>query len=219
MIHIKICGITNLSDALAAREAGANSLGFNFYSQSRRHIPPAEAARIRLQLPENTQIAGVFVNTPSPEVQRLCALVRLDAVQLHGDEPPAQVTELAGDVPVIKAFRVGPEFSLDTLAPYRAAFAFLLDAALPGQYGGTGHTTDWALARRAANTRRIILAGGLTLENVAAAIAAVRPYGVDAASGVEAHPGKKDHGRLSEFIQEVRRAEKYLTTQPESFRA
>jgi phosphoribosylanthranilate isomerase len=219
MIHIKICGITNLSDALAARDAGANSLGFNFYSQSSRYLTPTEAAKMRLQLPENTQIAGVFVDAALAEVQRLCVLLCLDTVQLHGDETPDQVSQLAHDVSVIKAFRVDSKFSLDTLAPYRQAFAFLFDAAQPGQYGGTGRITDWSVASRAAITHRIILAGGLTLQNVAAAIAAVRPYGVDVASGIEAAPGRKDHGRLREFIQEVRRSEKQLSAQPESSRA
>jgi phosphoribosylanthranilate isomerase len=118
------------------------------------------------------------------------------------------VAELARSLPVIKAFRVEPEFSLKTLDEYCDAFAFLFDAATTGQYGGTGRTTDWDVARRAAKDHRIILAGGLKVENVAAAVRIVRPYGIDVASGVELRPGKKDHGRLREFIQEVRRGEK-----------
>src|SRR6266566_2488311 len=185
MIRVKICGITNAVDALAAIDAGANLLGFNFYSQSPRHIAEAEVAKIRPQLPK-----------------------KLDAAQLHGDETPETVAELARNLPVVKAFRVEPDFPLGILDEYPEAFAFLFDAAHTGQYGGTGRATDWDVARRAAVGRRIILAGGLKVENVAAAVRIVRPYGIDVASGVETSPGKKDPGLLHEFIQEVRRAER-----------
>jgi len=184
MIRVKICGITNATDALAAIDAGANLLGFNFYAKSPRHItPPAEAAA-------------------------LCKSLKLDAAQLHGDETPETVAELARSLPVFKAFRVEPDFRLGTLDEYPEAFAYLFDAANTGQYGGTGRTTDWDVARRAAVGRRIILAGGLNAENVAAAVRIVRPYAVDVASGVESKPGKKDHARLREFIREVRRGER-----------
>jgi phosphoribosylanthranilate isomerase len=208
MVRVKICGITNAADALAAVEAGANLLGFNFYVKSPRHISEAEAATIRLQLPKKVEAVGIFVNTASAEVDALCNSLKLDAAQLHGDESPEEVSELASRVPVIKAFRVEPDFPIKTLDEYSAAFAFLFDAAHTGQYGGTGRTTDWDVARRAAQDHRIILAGGLKVENVAAAVRIVRPYGIDVASGVESKPGKKDHGRLREFIQEVRRAER-----------
>src|SRR6266481_3635298 len=196
MVRVKICGITNAADALAAVNAGANLLGFNFYAISPRHIAEAEAAKIRRQLPKTADVAT------------LCKSLKLDAAQLHGDETAETVAELAGSVPVVKAFRVDPDFDLKTLNDYPSAFAFLFDAALTGQYGGTGRTTDWDAARRAATKHRIILAGGLKVENVAAAVRIVRPYGIDVASGVESRPGKKDHGRLREFIQEVRRGER-----------
>jgi len=208
MVRVKICGITNAADALAAVEAGANLLGFNFYAKSPRHISEAEAAKIRPQLPKKVEAVGIFVNTPPAEVGVLCKFLKLDAAQLHGDESAEAVSELANRVPVIKAFRVEPDFAMKTLDEYSAAFAFLFDAAHTGQYGGTGRTTDWDAARRAAKDHRIILAGGLKVENVAAAVRIVRPYGIDVASGVESKPGKKDHGRLREFIQEVRRAER-----------
>jgi phosphoribosylanthranilate isomerase len=208
MVRVKICGITNAADALAAVEAGANLLGFNFYVKSPRHISEAEAATIRRQLPKKVEAVGIFVNTASAEVGALCNSLKLNAAQLHGDESPEEVSELANRVPVIKAFRVEPDFPIKTLDEYSAAFAFLFDAAHTGQYGGTGRTTDWDVARRAAKDHRIILAGGLKVENVAAAVRIVRPYGIDVASGVESKPGKKDHGRLREFIQEVRRAER-----------
>jgi len=208
MVRVKICGITNAADALAAVDAGANLLGFNFYEKSPRHITEAEAAKIRPHLPKKVKAVGLFVNTPPVEAAALCKSLKLHAAQLHGDETPEDVAELASSLPVFKAFRVEPDFRLSTLEKYSAAFAFLFDAADTGQYGGTGRTTDWDVARRAAVDRRIILAGGLKVENVAAAVRIVRPYGIDVASGVESEPGKKDHGRLREFIQEVRRAER-----------
>jgi phosphoribosylanthranilate isomerase len=207
MVRVKICGITNSADALAAIEAGANLLGFNFYPKSPRCLTEAEAKKIRPLLPKSVEAVGIFVNAPAADVAALCRLVKLDGAQLHGDETPQTVAELARSVPVIKAFRVEPDFQLATLDEYPDAFAYLFDAAHTGQYGGTGRSTDWDAARRATKGRRIILAGGLKVENVAAAVRIVRPYGVDVASGVELKPGKKDHGRLREFIQEVRRAE------------
>jgi phosphoribosylanthranilate isomerase len=208
MIRVKICGITNAADALAAVEAGANLLGFNFYEKSARFLTQGAAAKIRTQLPKNVEAVGIFVNKPAAEVAALCRSLNLHAAQLHGDEPPDAVAEVGHSVPVIKAFRVEPDFPLKTLDEYCDAFAFLFDAAHTGQYGGTGRPTDWDVARRAAKDHRIILAGGLKVENVAAAVRIVRPYGIDVASGVESKPGKKDHGRLREFIQEVRRGEK-----------
>ncbi len=215
MIGVKICGITNWPDARAACEAGANLIGLNFYEKSPRFISTGEAAKIRAQLAKTTETVGIFVNAKPVDVLSVCASLRLDAVQLHGDESAQIVAEVAKSIRVFKAFRVDPEFSLSTLDEYPEAGAFLLDASHTGQYGGTGRTTDWALARRAALTHRIILAGGLKIENVAAAIRLVRPFAVDVASGVESKPGKKDHGRLREFIQEVRRAEQQLEEQPE----
>ena len=208
MIQVKICGITNAADAVAAIDAGANLLGFNFYEKSPRHITETEAAKIRPRLPKKVEAVGIFVNAPPAHVAALCKSLKLDAAQLHGDETPKTVAELARSLPVFKAFRVESDFHLGTLDEYPEAFAFLFDAAHTGQYGGTGRTTDWDVARRAAVGRRIILAGGLNVENVAAAVRIVRPYGIDVASGVESRPGRKDHGLLREFIREVRRGER-----------
>jgi phosphoribosylanthranilate isomerase len=208
MVRVKICGITNAADALAAIDAGANLLGFNFYAKSPRYIPETEAAKIRPQVPKKVEAVGIFVNPSPANVAALGKSLKLNAAQLHGDESPGTVAEIAENVQVIKAFRVEEDFPLATLDEYPSAFAFLFDAAHTGQYGGTGHVTDWDAARRAALSHRIILAGGLKVENVAAAVRIVRPYGVDVASGVESKPGKKDHGRLREFIQEVRRGER-----------
>jgi phosphoribosylanthranilate isomerase len=208
MVRVKICGITSAADAQAAIEAGANLLGFNFYQKSPRHISEEQAAEIRSRLPKKIKAVGIFVNRLPADVIALRSSLELDAVQLHGDESPEAVAEIAPIVPVIKAFRVEPEFPLTTLDKYARAFAFLFDAAHTDQYGGTGRTTDWDVARRASSSHRIILAGGLKVENVAAAVRIVRPYGIDVASGVETSPGKKDRGLLREFIQEVRRAER-----------
>lgn len=208
MVRVKICGITSAADAQAAIEAGAHLLGFNFYPKSPRHIEENKAAVIRSKLPKRVKAVGIFVNRLPAEVMAIRSSLELDAVQLHGDEPPETVAEIAPVVPVIKAFRVEPEFPLTTLDKYSEAFAFLFDAANTDQYGGTGCTTDWDVARRASVNHRIILAGGLKVENVAAAVRIVRPYGIDVASGVESSPGKKDRGLLREFIQEVRRAER-----------
>ena len=208
MVRVKICGITNAADALAAIDAGANFLGFNFYEKSPRHVSEAEAAKIRPRLPKRVEAVGVFVDAPTAKVAALCKSLKLDAAQLHGDESPEIVAEVARSFTVWKAFRVDPDFPLGTLEEYAGASAFLFDATHTGQYGGTGHTTDWDVARRAAVGHRIILAGGLNVENVAAAVRIVRPYAVDVASGVESKPGRKDHGRMREFIQEVRRGER-----------
>jgi phosphoribosylanthranilate isomerase len=210
MILVKICGITNYADAQAAVAAGANSLGLNFYPRSPRFIAKADAAKIRIRLPGSVESVGVFVNASVADVAALYRDVRFTAAQLHGDESPEDVAELARMLKVIKAFRVAADFPIERLEEYRGASAFLLDAAEAGQYGGTGHRTDWVVARRAAATHRIILAGGLKVENVSEAIRFVRPHGVDVASGVETKPGRKDHGQLREFVQEVRRAEAQL---------
>lgn len=208
MVHVKICGITSAGDAQAAIEAGANLIGFNFYAKSPRLISEGQAAEIRSKLPKKVKAVGIFVNWLPADVITLRSSVKLDAVQLHGDESPETVAEIAPVVPVIKAFRVEPEFPITALDEYSRAFAFLFDAAHTGQYGGTGRATDWDVARLAALKHRIILAGGLKVENVAAAVRIVRPYGIDVASGVESSPGKKDHDLLREFIKEVRRAER-----------
>jgi phosphoribosylanthranilate isomerase len=210
MILVKICGITNWPDAKAACDAGANMLGFNFYEKSLRRVSTVEAATIRAKLPQEVQVVGLFVNAKPAEINSLQAFVRFTAAQLHGDEPPAIVSEVSRAVPVIKAFRVAADFPLSTLDKYHDAFAFLLDGARAGQFGGTGANADWNVARRAAAGHRIILAGGLTPENIGAAIRSVQPYAVDVASGIEAKPGKKDHARLKKFIEEVRRAEEQL---------
>jgi phosphoribosylanthranilate isomerase len=202
MIRIKICGITNLEDALLAVELGADALGFIFYPKSPRKVAPETAREIIAQLPPFVASVGVFVNEAAAVVQELAAKVRLDWVQLHGQESPGYCRGLGRRV--IKGFRIKDEISLKELAPYQGAVqAFLLDTYKKGQLGGTGETFNWRLAREAKKYGRIILAGGLTPENVAQAIAIALPAGVDTASGIEAAPGKKDPAKLRAFFKAV----------------
>jgi phosphoribosylanthranilate isomerase len=203
MVKIKICGITNLEDALLAAALGADALGFIFYPKSPRKVAPEAARQIIAQLPPFVAAVGVFVDEDAAVVRDLAARVGLDWVQLHGEESPDYCRSLGRRV--IKAFRIQDAESLRPLAAYRdAAQALLLDTYKKGQVGGTGAVFDWRLAREAKQYGPIILAGGLTPENVAQAIAAVLPAAVDAASGTEAAPGKKDPEKLRAFIAKVK---------------
>ncbi|MGB2676983.1 MAG: phosphoribosylanthranilate isomerase [Candidatus Acidiferrum sp.] len=212
MVRVKICGITNPDDACLATEFGAHALGFNFYEKSPRAVSPADAWKIRRKLAPFISAVGIFVDWKPSAVTALATSLRLDAVQLHGDECARHVDFCAKRLPVIKVLHVGPDFSERLFPRFRSAFAFLLDAAPeanePKQFGGTGRTVDWSLACKLAASHRIILAGGLTPENVAEAIRTVCPYAVDVASGVESRPGKKDPGKLRAFFDEVARAQR-----------
>lgn len=221
MTRVKICGITNAEDARVACEAGADAIGLNFYPRSPRALSVQKAIELRASIPSGVQVFGVFVNAEAADVMKIFRDVRLDALQLHGDESPTAVTQLAHLAPVFKALRVGPDFSAATLENYPDVSGFLFDTAeaMPGQYGGTGRLADWGVAQQAARSHRVILAGGLNAENVAAAILQVRPYGVDVASGVEASPGEKDHAQLCEFVREARRADQELNLPVEKLRA
>ncbi len=209
MTRVKICGITRLEDALAAAEAGADFLGFIFYPPSPRSVPPERAAfiiqRVR-QASTAPRTVGVFVDREVSTVARIAEQCKLDGVQLHGDEPPEAVERLLAEgLLVFKAFRVRDAGAVAAMERYPAS-AHLLDAYVPGQPGGTGETFDWALAGAARRQGRILLAGGLTSENVARAVARVQPWGVDTASGVETAPGQKDHERVRRFVAAARQA-------------
>jgi len=210
-----------VEDARAACEAGVDAIGLNFYPRSPRALSVEKAVELRALIPSGVQVFGVFVNAETGEVMKIFREVRLDALQLHGDESPTTVAQLARIAPVFKALRVGPDFSAVTLESYPGVSGFLFDTAdaMPGQYGGTGRLTDWGVAQQAARSRRVILAGGLSAGNVAAAILQVRPYGVDVASGVEASSGAKDHAQLREFVREARRADQELNSPAEKVRA
>jgi phosphoribosylanthranilate isomerase len=201
-LFVKICGVTSLDDALASVDAGADAIGFNFWPQSKRYIPVERAAAIAKRLPPNLRTVGVFVDPSADEVDRAFASGAIDLVQLHGDETPDFCRRFAGRY--IKALRLRDAASLQRMAEYACDFV-LVDADTPG-YGGSGQRADVALAAEAAAARRVILAGGLTPDNVAAAVAAVRPYGVDVAGGVEREPGVKDWIKVAAFVEEAKRS-------------
>ncbi|GLI39836.1 phosphoribosylanthranilate isomerase [Geobacter hydrogenophilus] len=201
MIRVKICGITSLEDALMAVEAGADALGFVFHEQSPRHVTPEEAAGIIAALPPFIQTVGLFVNRPLEFVNETAVRCRIDLVQLHGDEPPEFCD--AVERRVIKAFRVQDITSLDPIRHYRVA-AHLLDAYSPTAYGGTGLTFNWDIAKSAKEFGPVILAGGLTPDNVREAVEAVMPYAVDVSGGVESSPGRKDGAKVREFIRRAK---------------
>ena len=204
MTRVKVCGITNLDDALAALEAGADMLGFNFYTRSPRYVSPLESRKIIERLPAGVSCVGVFVNEPAPaDVERVAREAGLGAVQLHGDETPEYCRRLRG-LTTIKALRVGADYNAESAAAY-GADAVLLDAYVAGSRGGTGHTFDWALATLTRErVPRLFLAGGLNPDNVASAVAAVRPYAVDVCSGVETSPGRKSPELMRRFVEQVR---------------
>ena len=214
-IRIKICGITNADDAAAVAAAGADAIGLNFYPKSPRHLEPEQVPPILEAVPPGVVKVGLFVNAPVEFVCQTFDQLELDLVQLHGDEPPEYLATL-GDRPVIKAFRPGPE-GLGPIQDYlRRCEAegcrprlVLIDACRPGHYGGTGQVADWsALAEYAPSPTfpPMVLAGGLTPENVAEAIRTVRPAAVDTASGVESSPGRKDPARVAAFVRAAREA-------------
>src|SRR5271165_2459566 len=196
MVRVKVCGLTTPEDACLAAELGAHAIGLNFFPESPRAISPFTARTILRELPPLVSSVGIFVNWAPEPVIALSQALRLSAAQLHGDETPQVVAEVAKKLPVIKALRIEKGTAPIALPRHRAATAFLLDADSPGKFGGTGLTTDWTQARTLAQSHRIILAGGLAPENVADAILAVHPFAVDVATGVELLPGKKDPRKL-----------------------
>jgi phosphoribosylanthranilate isomerase len=201
-VKVKICGITNAPDALAAVEAGADALGFMFYDKSPRCVSPAVAAGIIRQLPAHVVKVGVFVDAAEDLVVRSIRQCGLNLLQFHGDEAPEYCLQFG--LMSMKAFRMRDAASLKALPGYRTD-AWLLDAHTPGKPGGTGEKFDWDLAVEAVKLGcPVFLAGGLTPENVAAAVVKVRPYAVDVSSGVEVSPGRKDTVKVRDFIQSAR---------------
>ncbi|MDR3666713.1 MAG: phosphoribosylanthranilate isomerase [Ignavibacteriaceae bacterium] len=196
-MKVKICGITNLEDALIAAYLGADALGFVFVKESPRSITPDAARDIISKLPPFIVTTGVFVNSPEEEILSIIKQTRIQCVQLHGNESPAEYSKIK--VPVIKAFHVDEHFIVNTIVRYPAT-AYLLDTYVKGKAGGTGKTFDWDIAVRAQAYGRIILAGGLTPENIGDAIRKVQPYAIDISSGIESSPGKKDKRKLQELF-------------------
>ena len=200
-MRVKICGITCREDALSAVAAGADALGFVFFEKSLRFVTPRKAAAIIRELPPFVQTVGLFVNEEAEQVNWAANFCGLDLVQLHGEEDP----EFCRGVNrrVIKAFRVKDSASLTGIKRYQVT-GYLLDAWSPQAHGGTGQTFDWELARSVATTGKLVLAGGLTPENVAEAVRTVAPYGVDVSSGVESTPGRKDPEKVRGFIRRAK---------------
>jgi phosphoribosylanthranilate isomerase len=217
IFRVKICGVTSVDDALVAVEAGADAIGLNFFSGSRRCIGAAEARRITDAVSRQVECVGVFVNAPAEAIRETCTQAALQIVQLHGDEPPAFLQELDFGLRIIRARRLGENgmqaIGADVMECRNAAGvvpdAVLVDATAPGEFGGTGRTADW---ERIAGYRRwlgelpLILAGGLTPHNVDQAIRIVEPHAVDVASGVESSPGKKDPVKMRDFIAAAKAA-------------
>jgi phosphoribosylanthranilate isomerase len=207
--RVKICGITRLEDALLAAELGAAALGFNFYRPSPRFIEPEAARAIIAQLPPLLVAVGVFADeTDAVHVAQVARLASVSVVQVHGPRLPAREGAIE-DFPVIRAVAIKSDTNVEDWATLCAS-ALLLDAYDPELPGGTGKTFDWNLAREAKKVGPIILAGGLTPENVGEAIRKVRPYAVDVASGVESAPGVKDAGKLKAFFAAVEEADRNL---------
>src|SRR6267142_2690105 len=222
MTRVKICGITNLEDARMAIEAGADALGFIFVENTPRFVTPEQVAPIVRALPPFVTTVGVFWDHPSGHVKAVAEACRLRALQFHGDEPPESLTGYT--LPVIKTIKLPPVSKIEGLPEYRVgdffgamkyrviASAFLLDTAVRWSEGEAREPIEWkriamaGLARTPDTRVNIILSGGLVPENVRQAIDIVRPYAVDVDSGVEARPGKKDHGKVRRFIAEARRS-------------
>lgn len=199
---IKICGITNLEDASAAVKYGANALGFIFHPESPRAVTPDIAKKIISELPPFVVTVGVFVNRNKVEVSEIASASGINVIQLHGSEAPEECVTCRK---VIKAIRVADLSDLELISGFKTASAILLDTYSKDMIGGTGQIFNWEIAVEAKKFSRIILAGGLTPENVEEAVRTVQPYGVDVASGVEGpHAGKKDHKKLKSFIERAK---------------
>jgi phosphoribosylanthranilate isomerase len=203
-VRVKICGARTYEEARTALDCGADALGFNFWPKSARFVEPHKAQEIIHRLPPFVTCVGVFVNEDEERIKQIAEQTRIQTVQLHGDEEP-EFCKRFGSIKLIKAFRVAEDFSIETMKSFSVS-AFLLDAKVKGEYGGTGQRFDWRIAIEAKQIAPIILAGGINIENVVEAIQYVRPYAVDVCSGVEAEPGRKDLLKLREFMLEVERA-------------
>jgi phosphoribosylanthranilate isomerase len=217
--RVKICGLRSVADALSAAGAGADWIGLNFHPPSLRFVEIAEAAEIVRALPKSTEAVGLFVDRPVSEVREIAQATGLRIVQLHGNEPVEDAANLvAGGLRVVRAFRVKDRASIAEMVAFLercrwlgvALEGVLVDAYVPGVMGGTGQSIAEDLLERLPALPRLILAGGLTPENVADRIARARPWMVDVAGGVESGPGVKDQGRIAEFIRAVRSAVDFL---------
>lgn len=203
LVKVKICGITNLKDALKAVELGADALGFVFYRKSPRYISPFKAKRIISKIPPFIECVGVFVDEKKEFVKKILRFCKINVLQFHGRESPTYCDSFKG-YKVIKAFRVGADFDVFRLLKYKVD-AILLDTFLKNTPGGTGRSFDWRIALEVKKyTPFLILSGGLNIENIGLAINKVAPYAVDVCSGVEKSPGRKDYTLMREFIKKAK---------------
>ena len=200
-MKVKICGITNIEDALLSADLGADALGFIFVPSSPRHIAPGAARKIIQALPPFVVPVGVVADMPYEDILEIIDQTGIGCIQLHGEETPKQLAKYP--VPVYKSFRVDSGFDLEILRRYKGS-AYLLDTKISGKLGGTGKTFDWEIAVKAKEYGRIILSGGLTPENIVEAVQRVEPYAVDVNSGVEERPGKKDHSKLKSLFKKLK---------------
>jgi len=204
MVKVKICGITNLADALNSIEAGCDALGFVFHKKSSRYIAPGEASHIITHLPPHILKIGVFVNAQEKNIKRIAKLCNLDMLQLHGDES-SHFCERFNGYKIIKAFRVKQRIDFKNILNYKTS-AYLFDTFIKSKPGGTGKKFNWALVRHLSGFNKpIFLSGGLNAQNVKEAIRKVEPDWVDVSTSVEIKPGKKDHKKVKEFIKIVRK--------------
>ena len=205
---VKICGITNLEDALLSAKFGADALGFNFYLKSPRYISPEKAREIVEQLPKEVLKVGVFVNESLEKIIETAAIAKLEALQLHGEETPEFASYLKAEtnLEIIKAFRVSPDFKPEDVLKYDVE-AILLDAHSPKEHGGTGEVFDWEVARKVrAIFPNMYLAGGLSVKNIEDAISIINPFAVDACSCLEKEKGRKDFDKVRLFVQMTRQS-------------
>ncbi len=202
-MKVKVCGITNLNDALDSINAGCDALGFVFYKKSPRYIMPFKARDIIKKLPKDILKIGVFVNEKEKEIRRVAKLCGFALLQFHGEESPEFCSRFK-DFKIIKAFRIGGGRDLNNILNYKS-FAYLFDTFSKSKIGGTGKEFDWRLVRHFGNIKRpVFLSGGLNKENVLKAIETVRPQWIDVSSAVETRPGKKDYKKIRSFIQQAK---------------
>jgi phosphoribosylanthranilate isomerase len=200
---VKICGITNIGDALGSIDAGCDALGFVFYKKSLRYISPDRAVEIIKQLPPHIIKIGIFVNAKEKTIKHIARICDLDILQFHGNESPEFCRRFNG-YKIIKAFRINKNLDLEKILRYKV-FAYLFDTLVESKFGGTGKKFNWKLVRHIDDLKSpVFLSGGLNAENVKEAVEAVQPHWVDVSSSVEIKPGKKDHKKVRKFIKRAK---------------
>jgi len=201
-MRVKICGITRIEDAMEAIKNGVNALGFIFYKKSKRYVEPQKVKEIIEKIPPFVTTVGVFVNEEIEEIKRIVKITKLDLVQLHGEEDEEYIDKIKKEVKVLKAFRVKNKNVLEEIKAMNLD-SFLLDAFTKEEYGGTGKTFDWEIARESKKLGNVILAGGINENNIEEIIKKIQPYAVDISSGVEVEPGIKDVKKIKNILKKI----------------